>query len=150
LVPGIAAPPRNDTPLLEIRGLTLSVDAPGGRIRPVDDVSLSLRHGETLAIVGESGSGKSLTALAAMGLLPPAVRPSIGSISLGRDDLLQLDEPALRKLRGGKIAMIFQDPMSSLNPVHRAGDQVAEAIRAHRGLSHHAARQEALALFRRV
>jgi peptide/nickel transport system permease protein len=150
LIPGIVAPTRADAPLFEIRDLTLSVDNPAGSVRPVDDVSLSLRQGETLAIVGESGSGKSLTALAAMGLLRSAVRPSSGSIWLDGNDLLQLGEPAMRKLRGGRIAMIFQDPMSSLNPVHRAGDQVAEAIRAHRGLSQSAARNEALALFRRV
>ena len=150
LVPGIVAPLRSDAPLFEIRDLTLSVDGPDGSVRPVEDVSLSLRQGETLAIVGESGSGKSLTALAAMGLLPSAVRPTSGSIWLDGNDLLQLGEPAMRKLRGGRVAMIFQDPMSSLNPVHRAGDQVAEAIRAHRSLSQSAARNEALALFRRV
>jgi peptide/nickel transport system permease protein len=150
LIPGIVAAPRADAPLFEIHELTLGVETPTGSVRPVEDVNLSLRQGETLAIVGESGSGKSLTALAAMGLLPPAVRPASGSIWLDGNDLLQLGEPAMRKLRGGRIAMIFQDPMSSLNPVHRAGDQVAEAIRAHRGLSHDAARNEALALFRRV
>ncbi len=150
VVPGIVAPARTDAPLFEIRDLTLSVDNPAGSVRPVEDVSLSLRQGETLAIVGESGSGKSLTALAAMGLLPSAVRPAGGSIWLDGSDLLQFGEPAMRKLRGGRVAMIFQDPMSSLNPVHRAGDQVAEAIRAHRSLSQGAAHNEALALFRRV
>ncbi len=150
LVPGIVGPRRNEGSLLEIRDLTLAVETAGISVRPVEDVSLSLRQGETLAIVGESGSGKSLTALAAMGLLPPAVRPVSGSVWLDGDDLLQLDEPTLRKLRGGRLAMIFQDPMSSLSPVHRAGDQVAEAIRAHRRLSQNAARKEALALFRRV
>jgi peptide/nickel transport system permease protein len=150
LVPGIVAPAREHAPLFEISGLTLGVEAAGAKVRPVEDVSLSLRQGETLAIVGESGSGKSLTALAAMGLLPPAVRPIGGSVWLDGSNLLQLDEPGLRKLRGGKLAMIFQDPMSSLNPVHRAGDQVMEAIRAHRSLPQSAARKEALALFRRV
>jgi peptide/nickel transport system permease protein len=150
LVPGLVAPPRENPPLLEIRELTLGVETATGSVRPVEEVSLSLRQGETLAIVGESGSGKSLTALAAIGLLPTAVRPLNGSIWFDGNDLLRFDEPALRKLRGEKLAMIFQDPMSSLNPVHRAGDQVAEAIRAHRDLSQSAARKEALALFRRV
>jgi peptide/nickel transport system permease protein len=150
LVPGIVAAPRSGAPLFEISGLTLSVDGADDNVRPVEDVSLSLRQRETLAIVGESGSGKSLTALAAMGLLPSAVRATNGAIWLVGDDLLKLAEPSLRKLRGGRIAMIFQDPMSSLNPVHRAGDQVAEAIRAHRGVSPSVARKEALALFHRV
>jgi peptide/nickel transport system permease protein len=103
-----------------------------------------------MAIVGESGSGKSVTATALMGLLPPAARPVAGAAWLGDRDLLRLDEPALRALRGGAMAMVFQDPMSSLNPVHRVGDQVAEAIRAHRAMTAKAARAEALALFRRV
>jgi peptide/nickel transport system permease protein len=150
IVPGVLAPSRSGAALFEISGLTLSVDGADDNVRPVDDVSLSLRQGETLAIVGESGSGKSLTALAAMGLLPPAVCATNGAIWFDGDDLLKRAEPSLRKLRGGRIAMIFQDPMSSLNPVHRAGDQVAEAIRAHRGVSQGVARKEALALFRRV
>jgi peptide/nickel transport system permease protein len=150
LMPGIVVPSRDSAPLFEIRDLTLSVDTPTGAVRPVEDISLSVGSGETLAIVGESGSGKSLTALAAMGLLPAAVRPTAGSVWLDGEDLLHFDEPAMRKLRGGRIAMIFQDPMSSLNPVHRAGDQVAEAISAHQSLSHGEARKEALALFRRV
>ncbi len=109
-----------------------------------------MNRGETLAIVGESGSGKSLTALAAMGLLPPAAEAASGSAWFGGIDLLRQSEPNLRKLRGGSIAMIFQEPMSSLNPVHRAGDQVIEAIRAHRDVSRASARAEALSLFRRV
>jgi peptide/nickel transport system permease protein len=150
LIPGVVSPPRSNDAILEIRDLTLTIDTPGGEVRPVEEVSLSLRQGETLAIVGESGSGKSLTALAAMGLLPPAVRAAEGSAWFAGDDLLRLTEPELRKLRGGPLAMIFQDPMSSLNPVHRAGEQVAEAIRTHRALSRDAAQKEALALFRRV
>ena len=109
-----------------------------------------MRAGETLAIVGESGSGKSLTATAVMGLLPPGAGAVSGSAWLGERDLLRLSEPDLRRLRGGAMAMVFQDPMSSLNPVHRVGDQVAEAIRAHRDVTPADARAEALALFRRV
>ena len=105
--------------------------------------------GETLAIVGESGSGKSLTATSLLGLLPPTASAS-GTAAFDGRDLLTLDDAEMRALRGNRIAMIFQDPMSSLNPVHTVGTQVAEASRAHRSVSKPAARAEALALFRRV
>ncbi|WP_342236272.1 dipeptide/oligopeptide/nickel ABC transporter permease/ATP-binding protein [Inquilinus sp. OTU3971] len=149
VLPGLPPPARTDA-VLDLQGLTVEIAIPRGRIRPVEDVSLSVRPGETMAIVGESGSGKSVTATALMGLLPPAARPVAGAAWLGDRDLLRLDEPALRALRGGAMAMVFQDPMSSLNPVHRVGDQVAEAIRAHRRMPAKAARAEALGLFRRV
>ncbi|KGM30163.1 peptide ABC transporter permease, partial [Inquilinus limosus MP06] len=136
--------------VLDLQGLTVEIATARGNIRPVEDVSFSVRAGETMAIVGESGSGKSVTATALMGLLPPAARPVAGAAWFGNRDLLRLDEPALRALRGGAMAMVFQDPMSSLNPVHRVGDQVAEAIRAHRPMPAAKARAEALALFRRV
>ncbi|MBI1775900.1 MAG: dipeptide/oligopeptide/nickel ABC transporter permease/ATP-binding protein [Proteobacteria bacterium] len=151
LLPGLAPPlSQAAEATLAVSDLTIELDLPHGRLRPVEDVSLSVKAGEMLAIVGESGSGKSLTALAVMGLLPPVARPVAGSAWFGGKDLLRLDEPALRRLRGGAIAMIYQDPMSSLNPVLRVGDQVTEAIRAHRALSMEAARAEALMLFRRV
>ena len=113
----------------------------------VNDVSFSVRRGETLALVGESGSGKSVTSLAVLRLLPPAPRCTIaGSVRFaGRDgqarDLLQLDPEAMRAVRGDEISMIFQEPMTSLNPVHRIGDQIAEAVTYHRGLG----REQALA-----
>jgi peptide/nickel transport system permease protein len=135
---------------LDIRNLTVEIDTPRGLIRPVEDVSVSVAPGETLAIVGESGSGKSVTATAVMGLLPPVARVAQGEAWFGETDLLRLPEAGLRRLRGDRLAMIFQDPMSSLNPVHRVGDQVAEAIRAHRNVSAAAARVQALDLFRRV
>jgi peptide/nickel transport system permease protein len=144
----VAAPSSAET--LAVDGLTVAIATPHGVIRPVDDVSFAVAPGETLAIVGESGSGKSLTATALMGLLPPVAISEFGSARLDGRDLLTLSAQDLRKLRGGAMAMIFQDPMSSLNPVHRAGAQVAEAIRAHRPMSASAARAEALQLFRRV
>ena len=151
LLPGLLPPaePKPET-VLSIQGLTVEIETPLGAIRPVQDVSLTVRAGETVALVGESGSGKSLTATAVMGLLPPAARPVAGAAWFGDRDLLRLSEPEFRRLRGGPIAMVFQDPMSSLNPVHRAGDQVAEAIRAHQQVSVEEARTRALDLFRRV
>jgi peptide/nickel transport system permease protein len=149
VLPGLLPPPR-DGAVLRVDGLTVEIDTPRGKIRPVEDVSFEVRAGETLAIVGESGSGKSLTALSVMGLLPDAARASAGAAWFQGSDLLRLAEPQMRALRGGAMAMVFQDPMSSLNPVHRVGAQVAEAVLAHRPMARDAARREALALFRRV
>ena len=148
LLPGLAPPPQ--PALLEVRGLSVEIATPKGMVRPVEDLSFTVRAGATLAIVGESGSGKSLTATAIMGLLPPAARAAGAAWFEGRE-LLSLPEEQRRKLRGGPMAMVFQDPMSSLNPVHRVGDQVAEAILAHRPeVGAAAARAEAVALLRRV
>jgi peptide/nickel transport system permease protein len=135
---------------LAVSGLTVEIATPRGAIRPVDDVSFDVPAGETLAIVGESGSGKSVTVTTLMGLLPPAARPVAGSAAFEGRDLLRLDGAALRALRGSRMAMIPQDPMSALNPVRTVGEQVAEAILAHRPVGRAAARAEALALFRRV
>ncbi len=150
LLPGLLSPQAPASAGLSVENLSVEITTPRGLIRPVDDVGFKVAPGETLAIVGESGSGKSLTATTLMGLLPPAARPVAGRALLGGVDLLRLDLEALRKLRGEAIAMIPQDPMSSLNPSHRVGAQLIEAIRAHRPLSRSAARAEALALFRRV
>ncbi|MDT8275297.1 dipeptide/oligopeptide/nickel ABC transporter permease/ATP-binding protein, partial [Roseomonas mucosa] len=137
--------------VLEVQDLTVEIATPRGTIRPVEGVSFSVKPGETLAVVGESGSGKSVTVTAVMGLLPPVARIAQGAAWFGERDLLRLKEEELRKLRGGPMAMIFQDPMSSLNPVHRVGDQVAEAILAHQpGLGGAEAQKRALELFRRV
>ncbi len=130
LLPGLRPQPG---PVLEIRDLTIAIDTPQGVIQPVRNLSLSVAAGETLAVVGESGSGKSLTGLAVMGLLPPAARIVQGAVWLEGRDLLRADEPTLRALRGGAMAMIFQDPLSSLNPVHRIGAQIVEGIAAHAG-----------------
>ena len=150
-----AAPTAPTAPLPEQRGLALSgltveIATPTGSVRPVRDISLHVEPGETLAMVGESGSGKSLTGLAVMGLLPPVARVASGAIDLDGTDLVRLDEAALRQRRGAEMAMVFQDPGSSLNPVHRVGAQIVEAIRAHQKLSERAARDQALALLRRV
>ena len=154
VLPGLVPPaPNAEAPeaVLEVGGLTVEIATPRGPIRPVEDVSFAVRAGETLAIVGESGSGKSVTATSVMGLLPPAARPVAGAAWLEGRDLLRLPEPELRRLRGGAMAMVFQDPMSSLNPVHRVGDQIAEAIRAHRrGVTQAQAWSRAVDLLRRV
>lgn len=135
-----------DDILLSVRDLTVSVRTDAGLLPLVKDVTFDLRRGETLAIAGESGSGKSITSLAIMGLLPPpAVRVTGGSVALGDRVLTSLPEGQLRALRGGRIAMIFQEPMSSLNPVMTVGTQLVEAIRAHAPMSRRKARAEALA-----
>ena len=149
VLPGLLPPPAADA-VLQVEHLSVAIDTPRGVFLPVEDVSFQVRAGETLAIVGESGSGKSMTALALMGLLPGAARVTAGAAWFGGKDLLRADEPALRALRGGPMAMVFQDPMSSLNPVHRVGDQVMEAILAHRPMKAATARAEAESLFRRV
>jgi len=149
VLPGLF-PSRETAPLLDVRGLTVEIATPNGTVRPVEDVTFEVHAGRTLAIVGESGSGKSITATAVMGLLPPVARATAGAAIFEGRDLLGLPEEERRKLRGGAMAMVFQDPMSSLNPVHRVGDQVAEAIRAHRDVGPDAAAREAVDLFRRV
>jgi peptide/nickel transport system permease protein len=147
LAPGLV-PARG--PVLDVQGLTVTIDTPAGPISPARDVWLRVQPGETLAIVGESGSGKSMLGLAAMGLLPPAARASGGAIWVDETDVLRAPEAALRRLRGGRMAMVFQDPLSSLNPVHRIGRQIAEALQAHRRLSSSATAQRVVALLRHV
>ncbi|KAA0972384.1 ABC transporter ATP-binding protein [Aureimonas fodinaquatilis] len=124
----------------------------GGEWRAaVRDVSLTLRANETLAIVGESGSGKSVTALSTLRLLPSVgARIAAGSIMFNGRDLLSLSETEMANIRGNEIAMIFQEPMTSLNPTMKVGDQVAEVVRIHRGLSRSDARREALRMFEKV
>jgi len=138
------------TSVLEVRNLSVAIATPVGVIHPVRDVTFAVRAGETLAIVGESGSGKTLTGLAIMGLLPSAARVSHGAAWLRGDNLLRLNEATLRRLRGGIMAMVFQDPLSSLNPVHRVGAQIVETLRAHGAMSRQAARDETVALLARV
>ncbi|MBA3659854.1 MAG: ABC transporter ATP-binding protein [Gemmatimonadales bacterium] len=138
--------------VLEVADLRVSFPiAVGGRVQPVDGVSFSLQRGETLALVGESGCGKSLTSLALLRLVPPPGRIESGStIRLGDIDLLSLQGEALRRVRGRRIGMIFQDPMTSLNPVFRVGDQIAEGVRAHFPVSRREARDRALHLLAEV
>jgi len=136
--------------LLELNDLSVEFRTDRGTVRAVDSVSLHVDCGETLAVVGESGSGKSVTALSILRLLGDNGRVTGGSIRFQEQDLLKLDAPAMRDLRGDRIAMIFQEPMSSLNPALTIGIQVAEPIWLHRGLSWDAARGQAVELLRKV
>jgi oligopeptide transport system ATP-binding protein len=146
VAPGIAPdpramPPQNDTvPLLQVEGLSVAF----GKASVLDGVSFSIDRGETVAMVGESGCGKSLTSLAIMRLLPAGARMVSGAVRLlDRDgratDLCRLGAREMRSVRGARVSMIFQEPMSSLNPLHRVGDQIAEAIRLHNTVSRRAA-----------
>ncbi|HPQ60090.1 MAG TPA: ABC transporter ATP-binding protein [Syntrophales bacterium] len=138
-------------PLLEIQDLKTYFDTRDGTVRAVDGVSLRLREGETLGVVGESGCGKTVLALSVMRLVPvPPGRYAGGRILFQDRDLLSLEERDMRAVRGGEISMIFQEPMTSLNPVLTVGDQVAEVLRLHRGLSRRETDREVLELFRLV
>ncbi len=138
-------------PLLRVDNLTACVATPGGDWPVVQDVSFSVERGKVLCLVGESGCGKSLTARAILRLLDWPLRSApTSSIRFGGRDLCTLPEREMRALRGSEIAMIFQEPMSSLNPVKRVGDQVAETLILHRGLSRRDAHRRAVALFRQV
>jgi peptide/nickel transport system ATP-binding protein len=138
--------------VLEVEDLRVSFPAEGGgSVHPVDGVSFTLDRGEALALVGESGSGKSLTSLALLRLLPAPGRIEPGSaIRLGATDVLGLQGEALRRIRGKRIGMIFQDPMTSLNPVLTVGDQISEGVRAHLPVSRREARDRALHLLQEV
>ncbi|MDO5620340.1 MAG: ABC transporter ATP-binding protein [Paracoccus sp. (in: a-proteobacteria)] len=139
----------SDTPVLEVRDL--SIRFRGQPIDLIDRVNLSIMPGQTLAVVGESGCGKSVTSLAAMGLLPKrAATITGGQVLFNGSDLLTKSPRQIEALRGNQMAMIFQEPMTSLNPVFTVGDQVAEAVRRHRKCSKAEARDRALEMFRRV
>jgi peptide/nickel transport system ATP-binding protein len=138
-------------PLLEIDDLHVTFRADNGRAtHAVDGVGLTVLRGATLGIVGESGCGKSVTALSVMGLLPPQSADVSGRIRFDGIDLLALDDHALRDLRGNRLAMIFQEPMTSLNPSFTVGEQIAEALIRHRRLSAAQARERTVELLRRV
>jgi len=136
-------------PLLEVRDLRVRLPTSRGPADALRGVSFELASGATLGLIGESGCGKSMTALAVMGLLPQGARFS-GSIRFDGHELVGLDEAGLNSLRGNRIAMVFQEPMTALNPLHTIGDQVAEPLRIHRTLSRAQARAEALRLLDRV
>ncbi len=138
------------TPVLAVQDLSVSFRTDRGLVRAVNGVSLHVDEGETLAIVGESGSGKSVTALSILQLLGDAGRIDSGSILFEGRDLVRLDGPAIRKIRGDRIAMIFQEPMSSLNPVLTIGKQVAEPVWLHRRLPWSKAFKHAAELLARV
>ena len=137
--------------LLEVRGLTTAFRIASGEINAVEDVSFSLEEGEILGIVGESGSGKSVTALTLMGLLPrPPARIAAGEVLFQGRDLTKLPEREMQQVRGPGISMIFQEPMTSLNPVFTIGDQITEAIRAHERLSPKALVARAVGMLEKV
>ena len=140
-----------DAPLLSVENLTTYLFADTGTVRAVEEVSLEIGRGEAVALVGESGCGKSMTALSLMRLVRPPGKILGGRVAFDGVSLLDLREDEMRALRGGRIAMIFQDPMTFLNPLMRVGDQIAEAVRLHQGLGARAAwtaAREALALVR--
>jgi oligopeptide/dipeptide ABC transporter ATP-binding protein len=138
-------------PLLSLRDLTVSFATDGGSLRAVDHVSLDVPRGRTVALVGESGCGKSVTALSILRLLPtPPARVEGGQILLEGRDLLTLPEREMRKVRGGRVGMVFQEPMTSLNPVYTVGFQITEAIRLHLDVSGREARRLAVEGLARV
>ena len=151
-----AAATTAEPPVLTLRGLVMAFQTRTESFRALNGIDLSVQKGQTVALVGESGSGKSVTSLSIMRLLrPPAAQIVAGEILFrGRDgivrDLAQLDEPAMRRLRGDEIAMIFQEPMTSLNPTSTIGSQIAEVLRLHRRISAAAAAGEAVRLLRLV
>ena len=137
-------------PVLEVRGLSTSFFTDDGEVKAVRDVSFDLAAGETLGIVGESGCGKSVTALSILGLVARPGRVVAGEILFKGRDLLSIGREELRQIRGRDIAMIFQDPLSSLNPVHRIGAQIEEAMRAHDKIASREVRPRGLDLLRQV
>ncbi len=118
-------------PLLSVRDLRTSFVSDDGDVPAVAGVSFDVERGEVLSIVGESGSGKSVTAMSILGLLPPSAHIEGDGVMWKGENLLRVSESRMRQVRGGEIAMIFQDPLSALNPVHRVGNQIAEMVRIH-------------------
>ena len=146
-----AAPELATDVVLEVRGLEVEIAvARRDPIRPVRGVSFDVRPGRRLGIVGESGSGKSLTALALMRLLPPRARIAGGQVLLGGSDLAHLSERAMARVRGGRISIVYQDPMSSLNPILSVGRQIAEAVGAHERVGRREARDRVVDVLRDV
>jgi peptide/nickel transport system ATP-binding protein len=137
-------------PLLSVRDLRTTFVSDRREIRAVDGVSFEVARGRTLCVVGESGSGKSVTALSVMGLIAPPGRVEAASMMLDGQELVGLDREAMRRLRGRKLGMIFQEPMTSLNPAFTVGDQIAEGLIRNQGLSRRAARDRAVELLTKV
>src|SRR6185295_9305215 len=138
------------TSIVEIKNLSTHFFTRAGVVKAVDDVSFAISRGSTLALVGESGSGKSVTSLSILRLVPPPGKTVSGEINFNGRDLMTLDSESMRKLRGREIAMIFQDPMSSLNPVSTVGDQIAEAVELHEHLPRRQAWARAVEMMTRV
>jgi len=142
---------RTGSPILQIKDLRTFFDTRDGTVRAVNGVSLDVYEGETLCIVGESGCGKSVTAMSILGLLPkPPARIESGEILFQGTDLLKLQEEEMRAIRGNEISMIFQEPMTSLNPVLSIGRQISEVISLHQGVSDRVARDRAVEMLDRV
>jgi oligopeptide/dipeptide ABC transporter ATP-binding protein len=138
-------------PLIEVRNLEVQFEVRGVTLKAVDDVSFTIAPGETMGLVGESGCGKSVTASAIMRLVPqPPGKIAGGEILFDDQDLLKLSEAQMRKIRGNRISQIFQEPMTSLNPVYTVGDQVAEVIQLHQGLSRKEAMEKVVEVFGQV
>jgi len=137
-------------PLLELRRLAVSFATDDGTVQAVDGIDLALQRGRTLGLVGESGCGKSVTSLAVMGLLPPENSRVSGEVHFEGRDLLKIAPNELRDLRGARLAMIFQEPMTSLNPAYTIGNQIIEAIQRHQGLNAADARARAIAVLKLV
>jgi oligopeptide/dipeptide ABC transporter ATP-binding protein len=137
-------------PLLRVERLTTTFDTADGQVPAVDDVSFEIRAGETLGLVGESGSGKSVTALSIMRLVQPPGRIAAGRVLFSGRDLLALPEREMRAVRGAGISLVFQEPMTALNPVFTVGDQIAEALVVHDRASGREARAQAIELLRSV
>jgi peptide/nickel transport system ATP-binding protein len=135
--------------LLQVRDLRVTLPTPRGPAQALRGISFDLARGEKLGVIGESGCGKSMTALALMGLLPTGATVS-GSIRLNGQEFVGLPDAAMCTLRGNRIGMVFQEPMTALNPLHTVGAQIAEPLRLHRGMDRRAARAEALRLLERV
>jgi peptide/nickel transport system ATP-binding protein len=147
-----ASPARAADPdaILSVRDLATWFDTMDGTVRAVDGVDLDLRVGRTLGLVGESGCGKSITALSILRLIERPGRIVRGSVMLGETDLLKLDERQIRAVRGNRISMIFQEPMTSMNPVYTCGRQISEAVQAHRDMGRGEAQQRAIEMLARV
>jgi oligopeptide/dipeptide ABC transporter ATP-binding protein len=137
---------RSAPTLLEVRDLTVAFKTTGGLVRAVNGVDITMRAGEIVGLVGESGSGKSVSSRAIMGLLPARTSLISGSIRLDGEELVGMRESRYRRVRGERVGMIFQDPLTALDPLYRAGEQVAEALRFHFGLGRPAARARVIEL----
>ncbi len=141
----------SDSPLLRVSNLTVALHLEGGTSLPVRDVSFDVGASETVGLVGESGCGKSMTALSILRLIPkPPAEIVAGSVNLSDVDLLKLDSNGIRRVRGNRVAMIFQEPMTSLNPVYSCGEQIAEVLRLHSGLDRRRAWARAVEMLDRV
>ena len=138
------------SPVLAIKGLTVALPAGSDRTNAIQDIAFSVGAGEIVCVVGESGSGKSVTAQSVMGLLPRELAAKAGQVLLEGEDVLEATPSRLRHLRGTRMAMIFQEPMTSLNPVMTVGDQIAEVLEIHTPLSEPDRRQRVLQIMRSV